>query len=117
MQVLLAADSTVISADADAAQQVASAATAVTALAVSPNGQFVAALEASGDLRVWLADFSKCMSTFSLPEDSGPPKRMAWCGTDGVLLQWEVGLVACAVGAVDDVASWWMPVALHVCVD
>ena len=56
---------------------------------MAPNGQFLAAFTDEGKLIVWTVDFGKFLSEFATQSDS-PPEQLAWCGTDSVVLFWEV---------------------------
>ena len=50
-------------------------------VSVSANSQHLA--------QVWTADFGKFLSEFATQSEA-PPKQLAWCGTDSVVLYWEV---------------------------
>lgn len=94
-QVLLGVGSSIFVIDEDSAQehpQLGSA--AVTQMAVSPNGQFLAAFTSDGRLVVLLADLTRTLSEFSTQSDA-QPDQMGWCGTDSVVLVWKVRLCAC----------------------
>jgi len=91
VQVLVAARDAVILVDADAANDAGVPKLPIHRLAVAPNGQFVAAFTGEGKLVVWTADFGKFLSEFATQADS-PPEQIAWCGTDSVVLYWEVRL-------------------------
>ncbi len=86
----MAAGESVILVDADAANDAGLPNGPVTKLSVAPNGQFVAAFTGEGRLVVWTADFGKFLSEFATQSDT-PPEQVAWCGTDSVVLYWEVG--------------------------
>ncbi len=88
-QVLVAAGDSVILVDADAANDAGVPNGPITKLSVAPNGQFVAAFTGEGKLVVWTADFGKFLSEFATQSDT-PPEQVAWCGTDSVVLYWEV---------------------------
>ena len=88
-QVLVAHGSTVTLVDADAANDQELSHGPIRRIAVAPNGQFLAAFTDEGKLVVWTADFGKFLSEFATQSDS-PPERLAWCGTDSVVLFWEV---------------------------
>lgn len=88
-QVLLALGDSITVVDADSAQQHAQAQGPILALAVAPNGAFVAGFSHEGRLLVWTADFSKVLSQFET-EAAGIPKALAWCGTDSVVVHLEV---------------------------
>ena len=40
-------------------------------------------------VQVWTADFGKFLSEFATQSEA-PPEQLAWCGTDSVVLYWEV---------------------------
>ena len=86
---LVAHGSTVTLVDADAANDQELSHGPIRRIAVAPNGQFLAAFTDEGKLIVWTADFGKFLSEFATQSDS-PPERLAWCGTDSVVLFWEV---------------------------
>jgi hypothetical protein len=88
-QVLVAAGDSVILVDADSASDQGVTAGPITRMAVAPNGQFLAGFTAEGKLVVWTADFGKFLSEFATQSDE-PPVQLAWCGTDSVVLYWEV---------------------------
>lgn len=91
-QVVVATGSTLVVADADAAADQAVSAGPlgpVLRLAVSPNGHFLALYAADGRLTVWAADLTKSLSEFATQAEE-PPQQLAWCGTDSVVLLWEV---------------------------
>ena len=44
---------------------------------------------AGGKLLVWTADFGRFLSEFATQSEA-PPEQLAWCGTDSVVLYWEV---------------------------
>lgn len=79
--------------DAETTNTVAAGKGVVTRLSVAPNGQFVAAFTEDGRLMVWVADFTKNLSEFSTESDT-PPAALAWCGTDSVVVAWEVSLIS-----------------------
>ena len=56
-------------------------------LSASPNGKFVAAFSASGNLLVMSSDFSRHLSELSTHSNE-PPRHLAWCGSDSLLLPW-----------------------------
>ena len=85
----MAARDSVIVVDADAANDAGVPNGPITKLSVAPNGQFVAAFTGEGKLVVWTADFGKFLSEFATQSDT-PPEQVAWCGTDSVVLYWEV---------------------------
>ena len=89
MQVLVAHGNTVTLVDADAANDQELSHGPIRRMAVAPNGQFLAAFTGEGKLVVWTADFGKFLSEFATQSDS-PPEQLAWCGTDSVVLFWEV---------------------------
>ena len=89
VQVLVAHGNTVTLVDADAATDQELQHGPIRRLAVAPNGQFLAAFTDEGKLIVWTADFGKFLSEFATQSDS-PPEQLAWCGTDSVVLFWEV---------------------------
>lgn len=89
VQVLVAHGNTVTLVDADAANDQELQHGPIRRLAVAPNGQFLAAFTDEGKLIVWTADFGKFLSEFATQSDS-PPEQLAWCGTDSVVLFWEV---------------------------
>ncbi|WIA22377.1 hypothetical protein OEZ85_004684 [Tetradesmus obliquus] len=60
----------------------------VAAMAVSPNGTFVALSCNDGKLRVMTSDFSQQLSEFD-SRSGVPPACIAWCGVDAVALRWE----------------------------
>lgn len=93
VQVLVAHGSTVTLVDADAATDQELQHGPIRRLAVAPNGQFLAAFTDEGKLIVWTADFGKFLSEFATQSDS-PPEQLAWCGTDSVVLFWEVRVAA-----------------------
>lgn len=93
-QVLVACADHVLVVDADSAQSQAHGAGPILALAVAPNGAFVAGFTHEGRLIVWTADFTKVLSEFETEAD-GPPKALAWCGTDSVVVCLEVGRARC----------------------
>lgn len=88
-QVLVAVGSTVILADADSATDQGLTVGPISRMAVAPNGQFLAGFTGEGKLVVWTADFGKFLSEFATQSDT-PPEQLAWCGTDSVVLYWEV---------------------------
>lgn len=92
LQVLLAVGNTVITADIDGIETTAPTAGSIQKLAISPNGQFVAGYTSEGKLKVWVSDFSKVLSEFAT-ESKKPPLQLEWCGTDSVVLLWEVSAV------------------------
>ncbi|KAF6254839.1 vacuolar protein sorting-associated protein 16 [Scenedesmus sp. NREL 46B-D3] len=60
----------------------------VAAMAVAPNGAFVALACNDGRLRVMTSDFSQQLSEFD-SRSGVPPACVAWCGVDAVALRWE----------------------------
>ncbi len=94
LQVLLAVGSTVMTVDVDSAEQTATGVGNIQKLSIAPNGQFVAAYTADGRLKVWVADFTKALSEFATQSDK-LPEQLEWCGTDSVVLCWQVWY-ACA---------------------
>lgn len=89
MQVLLAVGSTIVTVDVDSAEQIAANTGSIQQLAIAPNGQFVAAYTADGRLKVWVADFSKTLSEFATQSEA-LPDQLEWCGTDSVVMCWQV---------------------------
>ena len=75
--------------DADSAEQTAGGVGSIQMLAIAPNGQFVAAYTADGRLKVWVSDFSKALSEFATQSDK-LPEQLEWCGTDSVVMCWQV---------------------------
>ena len=57
-------------------------------LAPSPNGKFIAAYSASGNLLVLSSDFSRHLSELST-QSTRPPRQLVWCGADSLLLPWD----------------------------
>ena len=88
VQVLVATGDHVLIVDADSAQAHAHGQGPLLALAVAPNGSFVASFSESGRLMVWTADFTKVLSEFET-DVTGPPKALAWCGT-GLFVAWTI---------------------------
>ena len=91
LQVLLAAGNTVMTVDVDSAEQTASGVGSIQKLSIAPNGQFVAAYTADGRLKVWGSDFTKALSEFATQSEK-LPEQLEWCGTDSVVMCWEVRL-------------------------
>ncbi|KAG2182766.1 hypothetical protein INT44_005746 [Umbelopsis vinacea] len=60
-----------------------------TKMAVSPNGKFLALFTSEGKLWVVSTDFQKNLSEFAT-KSGIPPQQLAWCGTDSVVLYWEL---------------------------
>lgn len=90
-QVLLGVGSAITVVDEDSAQDHTQllGSSSVTTMAVSPNGQFLAAFTQDGRLIVLLADLTRTLSEFSTQSDA-QPDQMGWCGTDSVVLVWKV---------------------------
>ena len=105
LQVLVATGNHLLVADADSAQAQAHDQGPMLALAVAPNGAFVAGYSEAGRLLVWTADFTKVLSEFDTGAQ-GAPRGLAWCGTDSVVVGLEVGhwCVLC-------LADWHRPCA------
>lgn len=91
LQVLLAVGTTIITVDVDSAEQTATGVGSIQQLSIAPNGQFVAAYTADGRLKVWTSDFSKALSEFATQSEK-MPEQLEWCGTDSVVMCWEVKL-------------------------
>ena len=91
LQVLLAVGTTIVTVDVDSAEQTATNVGSIQQLSIAPNGQFVAAYTADGRLKVWTSDFSKALSEFATQSDK-MPEQLEWCGTDSVVMCWEVAL-------------------------
>ena len=96
MQVLLAVGSTVMTADIDGIETTAPSAGSIQKLAVAPNGQFVAGYTSEGKLKVWVSNFSKVLSEFAT-ESKKTPLQLEWCGTDSVVLLWEVRILTACI--------------------
>ena len=45
---------------------------------------------------MWTADFGKFLSEFATQSEA-PPEQLAWCGTDSVVLYWEVLHALCSI--------------------
>jgi hypothetical protein len=69
-----------------------------TRLAVSANGQIVAAFTRSGRLLVTPVDFKRVFSDFDT-QVKVAPTQLAWCGEDAVLLHWDTVLLMVGPGA------------------
>ena len=57
-------------------------------VSVSPNGQFVALFTCDGKVWVVSSDFQNKFSEYDSRAKT-PPKDVAWCGNDSVILLWE----------------------------
>ena len=86
---LLAVGTSILTVDIDSTETTAPAAGSILKLAVAPNGQFIAGYTSEGKLKVWVSDFSKVLSEFAT-ERKKTPEQLEWCGTDSVVLLWEV---------------------------
>ena len=78
----------------------ASMGAAVAAIAVSPCGGFVAAVDRDARLVVWSSDFSKALSEFAT-QAATPPDALAWCGSDSVVMLWKASGVGGGGGVGD----------------
>ncbi|CAM0139156.1 Vacuolar protein sorting-associated protein 16 [Umbelopsis sp. WA50703] len=88
VEVLIASAETIIVVDAqDATDQRLQG--PFTKMAVSPNGKFLALFTSEGKLWVVSTDFQKNLSEFAT-KSGIPPQQLAWCGTDSVVLYWEL---------------------------
>ena len=96
---LVAHGNTVTLVDAEAANDQELQHGPIRRMAVAPNGQFLAAFTDEGKLIVWTADFGKFLSEFATQSDN-PPEQLAWCGTDSVVLFWEVSWLQDPLGLV-----------------
>eukprot|EP00873_Tetraselmis_striata_P045222 jgi/Tetstr1/465486/TSEL_010170.t1 len=88
VEVLIACGNTVKVVDADSCQDQGLTVGPVMAMAVSPNGQFLALFTAAGKLMVLSTDFSRNLSEFNTKSDIAP-EQLAWCGADAVVMYWE----------------------------
>jgi hypothetical protein len=57
-------------------------------MSVSPNGKFVALYTATGTVHVITSDFQTRLSEHD-SKSKIPPKYLAWCGNDAVVIAWE----------------------------
>lgn len=89
VQVLLAVGTNIMTVDVDSAEQSGTGVGSIQQLCVAPNGQFVAAYTEDGRLKVWTSDFSKALSEFATQSEK-PPEQLEWCGTDSVVMCWQV---------------------------
>ncbi|CAD7696036.1 unnamed protein product [Ostreobium quekettii] len=62
---------------------------AVSIIAISPNGEFVALFVESGALIVMLQDFTTTLLPNFTPPIDGQPLQMAWCGNDAIVLYYD----------------------------
>eukprot|EP00850_Spirogloea_muscicola_P020034 SM000206S06243 [mRNA] locus=s206:68260:73829:+ [translate_table: standard] len=88
LEVLLAAGASVLVVDTDTVKEKAKDLGPIQAMAVSPNGAFVALFTHEGRLLVLSSDFSTSLSDIEM-ELVPPPDQLVWCGVDSVLLWWE----------------------------
>ncbi|KAK9786074.1 hypothetical protein WJX73_008313 [Symbiochloris irregularis] len=110
VEVLVATGDHVLIVDADSAQAHAHGQGPLLALAVAPNGSFVASFSEGGRLLVWTADFTKVLSEFET-DVTGPPKALAWCGTDSVVVCLEDTVLM--VGPYGDCVQYELEGAVH----
>lgn len=64
----------------------------ISRLAVSAAALFVAVYSEDRKVVFWTSDFTRKVSTADV-EDEEAPNSMAWCGSDAVVLAWEVCLL------------------------
>lgn len=57
-------------------------------ISVSPNGKFAALYTETGKAHVITSDFQTRLSEYD-SKSRTPPKYLAWCGNDGVVIAWE----------------------------
>lgn len=88
-QVLLGHEDGITIVDTESATQVAVSSGSIKHIAVSPHGQLTAAFTEDGRVVVWLADFTKNLLEFSTGSHT-PPSALAWCGTESVVVVWQV---------------------------
>eukprot|EP01118_Nematostelium_gracile_P020450 TRINITY_DN9916_c0_g1_i1.p1 TRINITY_DN9916_c0_g1~~TRINITY_DN9916_c0_g1_i1.p1 ORF type:complete len:794 (-),score=201.81 TRINITY_DN9916_c0_g1_i1:37-2124(-) len=61
-------------------------------MALSPNGRLLATFNDQGMLWVMSSDFQKVHSQLNT-KSKAPPEQMVWCGSDSVLLYWEMKIL------------------------
>lgn len=88
VEVLVGSGRSIKVVDADSCQDQGVDFGPVLRMAVSPNGQFLAAFTQDGKLLVLSTDFSRNLSEFNTKSDI-PPEQVAWCGADAVVMYWE----------------------------
>ena len=78
--------------DAESRREEGGSTAPISRLAVSAAALFVAVFTEDRKVVFWTSDFTRKVSTADI-EDEEAPKSMVWCGSDAVVLAWEVCLL------------------------
>ena len=89
MQVLLGGSDGLLVCELDTRREEAASSKHVQLVSPAPNGVFVAVFT-SAKVAIWTGDLARIVSVTDVEEQSRPC-QMEWCGSDAVLLLWEVG--------------------------